>query len=82
MQITNIHFTKLIKIGERLREFNFRKVPGSTNSYHIDVTDERGSRIMFTLYKDEAGFWQPSTAVPLWLEASIPTLAEVVETEQ
>lgn len=81
MQITNIQFTKLVKIGERLREFNFRKAPGTVNSYHIDVTDERGKRIMFTLAKDDAGVWQSLQPLPLWLEASVNTLASIIESE-
>lgn len=79
MQISNIHFTRLIKIGDRLREFNFRKMPGSLVSYHIDVTDEKGKRLIFTLHKDEQGLWQTSQTLPLWLEACIPMLTGIVE---
>ena len=36
----NIHFTKLIKAANRLREFNFRLLPGTSNSLlHVDVPD-------------------------------------------
>ena len=48
----NIHFTKLIKAANRLREFNFRLLPGTSNSLlHVDVPDDRGNRIMFKMQK-------------------------------
>ena len=40
----NIHFTRLIKAAGRLREFNFRKLPD--HLFHVDVSDERGNRII------------------------------------
>ena len=35
MQITNIYFSKIIKLENRLREFNFRKLPNTNNNFHV-----------------------------------------------
>ena len=48
----NIQFTKLIKAEGRLREFNFRKVNGLLEElFTVDVSDDRGNRIMFKMQK-------------------------------
>ena len=55
MKATNIYFSKIVKMGERLREFNFRKIPSTDNEFHVDVTDDRGNRHMFILSKKNGG---------------------------
>ena len=57
MSLTNVSFTRLLKTGDRLREFNFRKIPNK-DSYHVDVTDDRGQRIVFTMQPDGEGNWK------------------------
>ena len=52
-----VHFTRLIKAGGRLREFNFRKHKQQEDDvFSVDTGDDRGNRILF-LY-DKSGQWQ------------------------
>lgn len=79
MQVTNVYFSKIIKVGDRLREFNFRKLPGAVNSFHVDVTDDRGQRIIFTMFKDEENSWKiASQNLPLWVNYAEGSLAEII----
>ena len=79
MRATNISFSKIIKLGDRLREFNFRKIPGSDN-YTVNVTDDRGQRIIFTLVKTTEKNWSVEGAnLPLWLQFSESVMGSVVE---
>lgn len=81
MQATNICFFKIIKIGDRLREFNFRKLPNTENHFHVDVTDDQGRRHMFTLYKDNEGNWKSQQELPLWIKFSENLLGNVIDEE-
>ena len=67
--LKNIHFTKLIKTGDRLREFNFRMLPGNSNSLlHVDVPDDRGNRIVFKMKKQENDQWVVvEQTLPTWI---------------
>jgi hypothetical protein len=79
MQVTNVYFSKIIKVGERLREFNFRKLPNTTNSFHVDVTDDRGQRIIFTMFLDEERNWKISSQnLPLWVSLAEGSLASII----
>jgi hypothetical protein len=76
----NIAFSKIIKIDERNREFNFRKLPADYLSYHVDVTDDRGGRILFSMYKSADGVWRAtSNRLPLWIAASESLLGGHIE---
>lgn len=56
--IRNIQFTRLIKVEGRLREFNFRRINnGHEELFTVDVSDDRGNRLMFRM-KKEAGEWK------------------------
>ena len=62
------HFTKLVKAGERLREFNFRKLSSaSDNLYHVDVSDDRGNRLIFRMQKDDGQWKIIKTELPEWV---------------
>ena len=82
----NVHFTKLVKIADRLREFNFRRVPDpSEQLFHGDVSDDRGNRIVFRLRK-EGNQWhiaEPEQGYPLpqWLYSTENKLSEVISEE-
>lgn len=39
------YFTKLVKAGDRLRKFNFRKFSDPANFIHVDVSDEEEAGI-------------------------------------
>jgi hypothetical protein len=79
MRATNISFSRIIKLGDRLREFNFRKIPGTAN-YTVNVTDDKGQRILFTLRKNPEGSWTMEGGnLPLWLQFSESRLGGEIE---
>jgi hypothetical protein len=75
------YFSKLIKAGDRLREFNFRLTSiADTSKYSVDVPDENGRRIVFGMYKNENGEWKISLdLIPTWIHDSESQLAEAIE---
>ena len=78
----NVHFTRLVKIANRLREFNFRKVPDAVDQlFHIDVADDRGNRIVFKVRKEEGRWHINNEGVPQWIAACEGTLHEVITEE-
>jgi hypothetical protein len=79
----NIHFTKLIKAANRLREFNFRMLPGTSNSLmHVDVPDDRGNRIMFKMQKTESNQWRIlEDGLPAWISGNENLLNEAIAEE-
>jgi hypothetical protein len=82
MKATNIFFSKLIKLDGRLREFNFRKATSAQNSFHVDVTDDRGQRIMFYMQKDVDGEWNAQlNSLPNWLQYATPFLSTAIKEE-
>lgn len=77
----NIHFTLLIKIGGRLREFNFRK--RNPDLYDGDTSDERGTRIQFKFMRQEGGFeFESIVGLPSWVVDNKKVIAEAVEKEE
>lgn len=81
--IRNIHFTKLVKTADRLREFNFRLLPGtSQSSVHVDVPDDRGNRIVFKMNKEDGNHWRiDQTNLPMWVLDSEKKLNDLIEEE-
>jgi len=64
-----VHFTRLIKINGRLREFNYRK-NNNAGSYvfDVDTADDRGNRLFFRLLK-ENNEWELTSkmSMPEWV---------------
>ena len=79
----NIQFSKLIKADGRLREFNFRKVNGLHEElFTIDVSDDRGNRIMFKMRKENhAWLIIPEKPIPDWIKTSSAQFNEAIEEE-
>lgn len=80
--IKNIQFTKVLKAEGRMREFNFRKPNGREEAVcTVDVSDDRGQRIIFSMQK-ENGTWkilpQP---LPAWIIQLESRLHEIIEEE-
>ncbi len=77
------HFTKLIKAGNKLREFNFRRLASAANNlYHVDLSDDRGNRIIFKLQKVEGGQWKVlDQTIPQWIFEVEPALHSAIEEE-
>ncbi len=83
IQNRNIQFTKLIKTEGRIREFNFRKVNGLHEElFTVDVSDDRGNRIMFKMHKEGNG-WTILTdqVLPDWVRNSSAKFNELIEEE-
>lgn len=79
----NIQFTKLLKAEGRLREFNFRKLSGLHEGLMtVDVSDDRGNRIMFTMQKNGNGwsFYQVPL-LPEWILDNEQSLSGMIEEE-
>jgi hypothetical protein len=80
--VKNIHFTKLIKAANRLREFNFRKVGGNSGGYfHVDVPDDRGNRLIFKMQKEDGRWRIIDEYVPNWISPLEDQLSEEIEEE-
>lgn len=64
-----VHFTRLIKAGGRLREFNFRKLRQLEEEiFSVDTVDDRGNRILFYMRKDNNNNWTISPQpLPTWV---------------
>ena len=80
--VKTIQFTRLIKAGGRLREFNFRKIPGTDEElFHVDVSDERGNRIMFRMQKTEGSWKIVDQLLPQWVRDGEGKLHDLIEEE-
>ncbi|HEX2532215.1 MAG TPA: hypothetical protein VHK69_00690 [Chitinophagaceae bacterium] len=78
--MTNLAFTRILKIVDRQWEFNFRKLPGDELLFHGDVTDAKGARILFQMYRDENGSWRARGAnLPLWIIAAEDQMGAAIE---
>jgi hypothetical protein len=78
----NIHFTKLVKVNGRLKEFNFRKLGGPNEGlFTVDVSDDRGNRILFRMQKEQ-DIWKilPQT-LPNWVMDKENTFHDLIEEE-
>jgi hypothetical protein len=75
------YFSKLIKAGDKLREFNFRQTYLNDNSrYSVDVPDDKGNRIMFSIYKNADAEWKVAAQLmPIWVHNAEPDLAVAIE---
>jgi len=80
--IRNIQFTKLVKAEGRLREFNFRKSNGLQEGlFTVDVSDDRGNRIVFRMQKEE-GIWKiVKQQLPAWVQENESNLHTLIEEE-
>jgi hypothetical protein len=69
MQVTfhkQTQFTRHLKAGGRVREFNFLKLNNGSPSFEVDVADERGNRHMFILAYEDS--WKIKGAgLPEWV---------------
>ena len=77
----NVYFSKVIKAGDKLREFNFRQLTNDqADSYHVDVNDDRGMRIFFSMYRNSDGKWKTSEEkLPSWVYNAELILSEAIE---
>ena len=75
------YFSKLIKAGDKLREFNFRQTYLSDDSrYTVDVPDDKGNRIMFSIYRNAEAEWKVAAQLmPLWVHNAEQELATAIK---
>ncbi len=81
--IKNIQFTRLVKAEGRLREFNFRKINGiKEGMFTVDVSDDRGNRIIFNMEKND-NLWKivSTTPLPDWITLNEAKFEELIEEE-
>ncbi|MBL7741314.1 MAG: hypothetical protein JNK14_18970 [Chitinophagaceae bacterium] len=78
-----IHFTRLIKAGGRLREFNFRKLrDAEPETFTVDTVDDRGNRILFRMQKNGNSLWAlQSQMLPKWIPESETRLHDAITDE-
>ncbi len=79
----NIQFTKLIKAEGRLREFNFRNHLSvlQKDICSVNVTDDRGNRIIFEMHKQDDGWKISQTKLPVWILENDPNFQKVLDEE-
>jgi hypothetical protein len=76
-----IQFTRLVKIGGRLREFNFRKLNSKDKeSYNVNVCNERGDRFFFIMQKNENN-WSIEPDAPGWVRQNENDIGAAIEEE-
>jgi hypothetical protein len=75
------YFSKVMKAGERMREFNFRLASANDDSrYTVDVPDDKGNRVIFSMYKNADGEWKiAAQLMPLWIHEAENQLADAIE---
>ena len=78
-----VHFTRLIKAGGRLREFNFRKLRQlEEDVFSVDTVDDRGNRILFYMHKGSNENWSiASQPLPAWITENEQILREQIDLE-
>lgn len=78
-----VHFTRLIKAGGRLREFNFRKLSGlEQETFTVDTVDDRGNRILLRMKKNSNNHWDiVPQMLPVWIPENEGKLHEAIEDE-
>lgn len=76
----NKAFTRLIKIRGLLREVNFRRLPHGKGAYHVDMTDERGTRFIAFMVPEAEGGWKLSPSeLPAWITESAGLFSAAIE---
>jgi hypothetical protein len=75
-----MYFSKIIKTGDRQREFNFRKLTRHADTgFSVDVPDDKGNRIMFNMFLNAEGEWKTdSENLPIWVQQVEGILAEAI----
>ena len=80
--VRNIQFTRLLKIGGRLKEFNFRKPNNRQESlFTVDTAEEYGNRIIFHMQKNSASWKIMPQELPAWIMEKENDFNEVIEQE-
>ena len=77
--VKNIQFTKVLKAEGRMREFNFRKMSTqSDDMFSVDVSDDRGNRIIFKMQKEASAWKIQEDSVPAWVQETEEVLSNFI----
>ena len=80
--IKNIQFTKVLKAEGRMREFNFRKPNGREPALTtVDVSDDRGHRIIFHMQKGDSSWHIITQPLPAWIMQLEKKFSDLIEEE-
>lgn len=80
--VRNVQFTRLVKVDGRLREFNFRKLGGPNEGiFTVDVSDDRGNRILFRMKKEDTAWKIIPQQLPGWVMEKETSFHELIEEE-
>ena len=77
----SIHFSKIIKAGDRNREFNFTRLHRDGTRYNVNVPDERGNRIFFAMQQEGTSWKIVMDILPPWVAAAEEELGRAIEEE-
>lgn len=77
----SIHFSKIIKAGDRNREFNFTRVHRDGTRYNVNVPDERGNRVFFAMQHEEGAWKIVMDILPQWILGAEEELGQAIEEE-
>ena len=72
-----------MKADGRLREFNFRRLngPNGDSIFTIDVSDDRGNRILFRMQKENNTWKIAEQQLPTWILENEGRFNEQIEEE-
>jgi len=77
-----IQFTLLVKAEGRRREFNFRKLKSPDEElFNVNVCNDRGDRIIFTMQKKEDAWRIIPGQLPQWILQTENNLDEGIKQE-
>ncbi|HEY4874614.1 MAG TPA: hypothetical protein VIH86_03520 [Puia sp.] len=76
-------FSVNLKVNGLIREFNFlKRRSAAVPTYHIDFSDERGTRHYFSLVQD-GGHWSiAGSAAPDWIRGAEKILENTVQEQE
>jgi hypothetical protein len=71
-----------LKADGRLKEFNFRKINGIKEGlFTVDVSDDRGNRIIFRMQKEDSGWKIIQQRLPQWIWENESNFHDLIEQE-
>jgi hypothetical protein len=75
--IQNIHFTLLIRVNNRLHEFNFRR--RQDDSFDADTSDDRGNRHYFKILVSGSKWNMMGANLPRWITENEAVIIEKLQ---
>jgi len=77
----NTYFSRIIKTGNRQREFTFKQLSNGTDfRYSVEVQDDKGNHMFFSMFKNAEGRWKTAAQpLPLWIHNTEEKLSGAIE---